>query len=91
MNPEYRTQGGRVIVDPEAISGSVARFPWARAKRDFEVAYLAALMRDCRGNMCAAERASGIDRGELYRKVKKLGLGHLRARIRGELGRAEYR
>jgi two-component system response regulator HydG len=72
---EVTAAAGRPAAAPAAVNLDVS-YSQARADllRDFDRAYLEELMRATEGNLSAAARRSGIDRSNLRRMLRQLGL-----------------
>jgi transcriptional regulator of acetoin/glycerol metabolism len=70
-------EAGNEVDDPGVVIDLDVPYSQARAQmlRGFDHAYLRALMQATGGNLSAAARRSGIDRSNLRRLLRQLGLG----------------
>jgi len=81
-------EGGAIQLDDVLRHVPIERL-WTRApgaeslrqaRHHFEREYIAAVLSRHRGRMDEAARALGVQRTNLYRKVRQLGIGRARAR-----------
>jgi two-component system nitrogen regulation response regulator NtrX len=61
-------------VAPAAAAGSLESAPLAAAREEFERQFILRRYRQCGGNMSRTAEALGVERSNLYRKMKAYGL-----------------